>query len=646
MPTFIKTGLWEKTYNPALGYKGWLNLDELIKCSTPTSTIVVSGTGTGSMLRCGLGNTASGYESISFGSCNFVTGANSASLFGIANCVVDCRSVSSGLNNVVSQNDSYIFGGSFNTISNYAPISTTVSGYFDGFCNGVTVLYGSYGDLTSQFGAGTTVSSQYTYGFPEQPIYLNMTVCGSSYNPATCETTLCVDPSINTCSGYFVKRGPYTASSYYSSFPNVIVGGAFNTLSCYVSAATMIGGCFNTASGYTVTIGGDRNINQGYSSVMIGGSSSCALGGGIMLGSSCSTLGQFAFSSSIISSNFSSIGVVDNYGVNANIYGGQSNSICKTCVGQIYFTGGNIVGSSGSCIENTIGNIFGGGSNVISNKAQGEIFGGALNIITTTYTSSGGYSSYGRSVIIGGQGNTICGSCANIPFVGCGTITGLSSTISGGNSNTIFGNAYQSNIGGGIGNCITSCWDTIGGGLYHCVTGGYSVVAGGGCNCVFGIGAAIGGGFCNIVNCSTGTIAGGRNSTMSGRYATIGGGRNHTVSGYGAFAGGGRLHIASSNYTTIGGGYQNTTSSNYASVVGGRGNTASGIASSVLGGCANTTSGFDCAMIVGSNITANRVCATFVNNLSIMNVPTSSAGLPSGSVWRDTTDGDTLKIVP
>jgi hypothetical protein len=39
-------------------------------------------------------------------------------------------------------------------------------------------------------------------------------------------------------------------------------------------------------------------------------------------------------------------------------------------------------------------------------------------------------------------------------------------------------------------------------------------------------------------------------------------------------------------------------------------------------------------MIVGSNITADRVCATFVNNLSIKNIPTSGAGLPSGSIYR------------
>jgi hypothetical protein len=47
-------------------------------------------------------------------------------------------------------------------------------------------------------------------------------------------------------------------------------------------------------------------------------------------------------------------------------------------------------------------------------------------------------------------------------------------------------------------------------------------------------------------------------------------------------------------------------------------------------------------MIVGSNIQADRECATFVNNLSIKNIPTASADLPVGSVWRN---GTVLEIV-
>jgi hypothetical protein len=45
--------------------------------------------------------------------------------------------------------------------------------------------------------------------------------------------------------------------------------------------------------------------------------------------------------------------------------------------------------------------------------------------------------------------------------------------------------------------------------------------------------------------------------------------------------------------------------------------------------------GFADSFIAGSCICADRVCATFVNNLSIKNIPTSSAGLPAGSVWNN-----------
>jgi hypothetical protein len=45
-------------------------------------------------------------------------------------------------------------------------------------------------------------------------------------------------------------------------------------------------------------------------------------------------------------------------------------------------------------------------------------------------------------------------------------------------------------------------------------------------------------------------------------------------------------------------------------------------------------------MIIGSCITANRACTTFVNNLSIMDIPTSNPSI-TGAVWSD---GGTLKI--
>ena len=105
---------------------------------------------------------------------------------------------------------------------------------------------------------------------------------------------------------------------------------------------------------------------------------------------------------------------------------------------------------------------------------------------------------------------------------------------------------------------------------------------------------------------------------------------------------GGCSNVASGQFSSISGGRQNISSGNYSGVNSGCGNTSSGTHSAILGGQSNTTNTCTCAMIVGSNITADRICATFVNNLSIKNIPTSSAGLPSGSVWKN---GAVLNIV-
>ena len=116
-------------------------------------------------------------------------------------------------------------------------------------------------------------------------------------------------------------------------------------------------------------------------------------------------------------------------------------------------------------------------------------------------------------------------------------------------------------------------------------------------------------------------------SWLSGSESTIGGGYKNTASGNCAFIGGGKYNTASGNYSVIGGGCTNT---------------ASGNDSAILGGRYNNTNNCNSAMIIGGYITADRVNATFVNNLSIMNIPTASAGLPSGSVWKN---GAVLNIV-
>jgi hypothetical protein len=66
--------------------------------------------------------------------------------------------------------------------------------------------------------------------------------------------------------------------------------------------------------------------------------------------------------------------------------------------------------------------------------------------------------------------------------------------------------------------------------------------------------------------------------------------------------------------------------------------------SSILGGRNNyIPSSYADTTIIGSNISATRVCTTHVNALIVTDIPTASAGLPSGTFWSDS---GTIKIIP
>jgi hypothetical protein len=125
--------------------------------------------------------------------------------------------------------------------------------------------------------------------------------------------------------------------------------------------------------------------------------------------------------------------------------------------------------------------------------------------------------------------------------------------------------------------------------------------------------------------------------------AILSGCQNTTISGYYDLVLGGYANtVVSFFHGTIINGWGNTVSGNYNTIVNGVQNIASCCFGGILGGCCNVISN-DISFIVGSNITTDRVCTTFVNNLSIKNIPTAAAGLPSGSVWRN---GNILNIVP
>ncbi len=281
------------------------------------------------------------------------------------------------------------------------------------------------------------------------------------------------------------------------------------------------------------------------------------------------------------------------------------------------------------------------GNNNTASGYYDAVLGGLNNSATTT---NPGMGIGGMAFIGGGNGNCV---------------TGLGSVIVGGGNiypplgyqfpNCITGNGDISFIGGGVGNCITSFGGAIVGGCTNTISGCYSSIGGGRGNIINANYGTIGGGYVNCIGIESGqgTIAGGFGNCVNpySSWGTIGGGSNNQASNTFATIAGGNSNVASGNTSIIGGGCSNTASGYCSTIGGGCGNTASGYLSAILGGKCNSINTCQHAMIVGSNINADRECATFVNNLSIMNIPTGSAGLPAGSVWRCTVD-DTLRIVP
>ncbi len=199
------------------------------------------------------------------------------------------------------------------------------------------------------------------------------------------------------------------------------------------------------------------------------------------------------------------------------------------------------------------------------------------------------------------------------PIEGGNTASGDYSVVSGGAFNTAY--SVISTISGGYCNIVSGPGSTIGGGSFNTLTECFNF---------------IGGGFCNS------------NSTAA-YFSIIGGGRYNEIKGSGTFVGGGCSNSACGNYSTISGGRCNTSSGFVSTIGGGLNNISSGDYSAILGGRSNSTNNCADVMIVGSNITADTSCTTFVNKLSIKDIPTSDAGLCTGMVWRD---GNDLKIVP
>jgi hypothetical protein len=98
---------------------------------------------------------------------------------------------------------------------------------------------------------------------------------------------------------------------------------------------------------------------------------------------------------------------------------------------------------------------------------------------------------------------------------------------------------------------------------------------------------------------------------------------------------GGESNTTANNHTIINGGKGNTVDADFGIINGGRLNNVDGQFSSVLSGENNKINRHTNSHIIGSNISADRDNTTFVENLSITKLPTSSKGLPKNSIWNN-----------
>lgn len=293
---------------------------------------------------------------------------------------------------------------------------------------------------------------------------------------------------------------------------------------------------------------------------------------------------------------------------NCNVVFGFRNTVCSTFDSRRF---NGIFGTDN--ILNAVGerNHMYGYANTLCGTINSHTFGNQNIGTGSTYSSligCGNTTSVNNSINIGSN-NNLSGACSHI-LGRFNTASGIGATVLG-----------HSNIGSGT-------FSSILGGQSNQAIGTFSSVVGGQSNCALASHSFVGGGINNMSNAACSAIGGGIANKVSGARGFVGAGSDNTVSG---------------GYSGILGGCGNLASGGYSSILVGKANTASGTYSNILGGRNNNTNSFNDTFIAGSNITANAACTTFVNKLAIMTIPTSSAGLPSGSVWSNS---GVLNIVP
>jgi len=134
-----------------------------------------------------------------------------------------------------------------------------------------------------------------------------------------------------------------------------------------------------------------------------------------------------------------------------------------------------------------------------------------------------------------GSHNLVIGPNHNYPSYGGAvagfenTVSGASSSVSGGQGNKASGD--QSSVSGGGGNTASSVQSSVSGGLSNEASGLRSSVSGGNTNIASGVESSVSGGFLNEAIGDRSSVSGGRFNDASGLLSSVSGGQSRTASG-------------------------------------------------------------------------------------------------------------------
>lgn len=406
-----------------------------------------------------------------------------------------------------------------------------------------------------------------------------------------------------------VGASPYSTGSESTSIIPVL-GNSINS----GSNSNVAGGCLNqisSAADCSSILGGYANINSGSYSSIIGGRTNCVTGNYASAGGSGSIAsGDYSFA-----------------------YGGLETNDAEGGAGPTQAVGSySVAFGFGACAS---------GSDAFAM--------GHYNVAAGHGVQAIGYKAYAG--IAGQNPDLHRGNTA----IGCQVTASGQSSLALGSQNTSLG--YCSAVLGGHLNCTTGTLSTVAGGTLNIAASDCSFIGGGDTNCVSSIGtnAAIIAGEGNYASgrCS---LTSGYKNRNEGNFTTVMGQNNTSSASHNSVLIATNSDVCNSNNSTIVGAWSSCIDitgevSSYSSILGGVGNYILGTngqyniigggrnnridnaySSSIVGGFNNCVT-HNNTHIIGSDLTTDKACYTFMNNLDVEG--TISSSIFSGSYVGD-----------